>query len=66
MIWDKLFWLWFILVAVIFLVMLTEETTTLSLLFGSMLVGLGLIKLAGERSGPGPRIRRSLLKRLRK
>jgi hypothetical protein len=68
MIWDKLFWLWFAFVTALFLAMLTEEATTLNLLFGSMLIGLGLIKLAGERSGRDRplKVSRKILKRLEK
>jgi hypothetical protein len=60
MMWDKLFWLWFVITAVLALMLVFEEATTLSLLFGSMVIGLGLIKLAGERA---ERERRPLVKR---
>jgi hypothetical protein len=60
MMWDKLFWLWFVITAVLALMLVLEEATTLSLLFGSMVIGLGLIKLAGERA---ERERRPLVKR---
>lgn len=63
--WDRLFWLWFFLVAVLFLMLFLEEGGTLTLVLGSLLVGLALIKLAGERSRP-PRVRRRLLKKLSK
>jgi hypothetical protein len=67
MIWDKIFWVWFVLLALLFLVLLTEDITSINLIFGSLLVGLALIKLAGERSrGDRPRISRKLLRKLGK
>lgn len=63
--WDKLFWLWFALLAILFLVLSFEEAGTLTIIFGSLLVGLALIKLSGERSR-SPRVRRSLLRKLSK
>ena len=62
--WDKLFWLWFLLMAVFFLVFFLEEGGTFTLVFGSLLVGLALIKLAGERSR-APRVSRRLLRKLK-
>lgn len=62
--WDKLFWLWFALLAVLFLVLFLEEAGTLTLVFGSLLVGLALIKLAVERSARSPRVSRRLLRKL--
>ena len=61
--WDRLFWLWFAFVAVLFLLVFIEEPGTLTLAFGSLLVGLALIKLAGERSR-SPKVSRKLLRKL--
>lgn len=68
MIWDKIFWLWFAFVAVAVLYMLSEEVSTFNLVFGSMVIGLGLIKLASERSEKDQRllIKRRLLDKLKK
>ncbi len=66
--WDKLFWLWFVITAMLALLLIFEEATTFNLLFGSMVIGLGLIKLAGERARKerGPLVKRRLLEKLKK
>lgn len=67
MIWDKLFWAWFLFVAILAIMLILEEATAFSLLFASVVVGLGLLKLSGERARPGyPMIGRKILERLRK
>jgi uncharacterized membrane protein len=66
MIWDRIFWLWFVMVSLLAVLLMLEETTTLSIIFGSLVVGLGLIKLAGERAGKSrTKVRRKLLDKLR-
>jgi hypothetical protein len=50
MIWDKLFWSWFVIIASMAIYLLLEEATTFNIVFGSMLIGLGLTKIAGERA----------------
>jgi hypothetical protein len=64
MIWDKLFWLWFALTAAFAILLFAEDPSTLNLVYGSMLVGLGLIKLAGEAGQP--RIDGRILRKLRR
>jgi hypothetical protein len=67
MIWDKLFWIWFSVVAALALMLILEEATTFNLLFASTVIGLGLLKLAGERARPGQvRIERKTLEKLKK
>ncbi len=68
MIWDKVFWVWFLFTALLALVMLLEDASTLNMVFGSMVIGLGLIKLAGERSGKSQplKVSRKLLDKLKK
>jgi hypothetical protein len=66
MIWDTLFWLWFAIVAVLFLLMLSDEATAVNLLFGSVLAGMGFAKIAGERSFAQPAVSRKTLDKLRK
>ena len=68
MMWDKLFWLWFVITAMLALLLVFEEATTFNLLFGSMVIGLGLIKLADERAEKvrRPLVKRRLLEKLKK
>lgn len=66
MIWDKVFWLWFIIMAVFVISLIMEDASTTNLAWGSMLIGLGLVKMAGERSAGGRGISRRLLERIRK
>jgi len=66
MIWDKLFWSWFAASAAFFLLILSDEASTVNMFFGSVLAGLGLVKMAGEGSPPQPRVSRGILERLKK
>jgi hypothetical protein len=67
MIWDRLFWLWFAVTAALALYLLYEEPTAYSMFLSSMLIGLGLLKLACERSREGrSMVSRRLIGRLRK
>jgi hypothetical protein len=61
MIWDKVFWAWFLFTAILILALLAEELSAMGMLGGSLLAGLGLAKLSYERR---LRLRKDLLKRL--
>ncbi len=61
--WHKLFWLWFIFTSFFSLMLMLEDASAANLLFSSLLAGLGIIKLGGERS-ERPMVSRKLLKRL--
>jgi hypothetical protein len=67
MIWDRLFWLWFALTAVLALYLLYEEPTAYSIFLSSVLIGLGFLKLACERSREDrPMVSRRLIGKIRK
>jgi hypothetical protein len=78
MLWDKLFWLWFVFSAALVIFLYLYEPGSPSIIFGLLLAGLGLSKLA-EEAGKGilhkrlekerqkePKLRKALLKRLEK
>ena len=66
MIWDKLFWLWFLVSSVIFLPFLVDEPSLSGIFFGSVLAGLGLAKMAGEGSRSRPSVSSKPLDKLRR
>lgn len=67
MIWDRLFWLWFLATAALALYMLYRDPTAYTIFLSSMLIGLGLLKLACERSADGrPMVSRRLIRKIRK
>ena len=47
---DSLFWEWFVLVSVIFLFVLIDQFSLITLFFGMALIGFGLLKLAQENN----------------
>jgi hypothetical protein len=48
MLWDKLFWAWFLISSSIVVIAILVEFSFLSEIFGVILAGLGVIKLASE------------------
>lgn len=65
--WDRLFWLWFSLTAAFALYLLCETPGAHNIFLSSVLIGLGLLKLACERSREGrTMISRRLLGRLKR
>jgi Kef-type K+ transport system membrane component KefB len=48
MLWDKLFWLWFALSAVLVAAFYLSDAPGLSIAFGALAAGLGLTKLSQE------------------
>ena len=67
MMWDRLFWLWFLVTSAMALYLLYEDPTAYNIFLSSMLIGLGLLKLACERSREGrPMMSRRLIGRLRR
>lgn len=78
MLWDRLFWLWFAFSAAVVILIYVQDPNPLAIMFGALAAGLGLGKLAEEagknklrsrleRERPkGPRLSRTLLKRLEK
>ena len=66
MIWDTLFWLWFAVVAAMFLLILSDKATIMNLFFGSVLAGMGFAKIAGERSFAQPTVSKKILGKLQK
>ncbi|MBN2043347.1 MAG: hypothetical protein JW754_06105 [Candidatus Aenigmarchaeota archaeon] len=71
MIWDNLFWVWFVASFAGIAVMMAAELSLFSGLFGVMLIGLGILKLSGEMSGgkisaKKVTVKTDLLERIRK
>jgi hypothetical protein len=64
MIWDKLFWLWFFVFSMLAIALLSEEPATLNILFGSLIIGLGLVKISSERSRGRVSVEKRILERL--
>ena len=55
MVLDKLFWIWFVIAAVVYLYILLLESSPYWFVFPLLLVGMGLDRLADEsRNGKGP------------
>ncbi len=66
MLWDKVFWLWFLLTSALALYLLLEETTLWGVLQAMLLIGLALVKLAEETSRDKPGVSSKILKVLGK
>ena len=60
MLWDRLFWVWFIFSAAVVILVYLQEPNAFAIMFGLLLAGLGLGKLAEETGN------HSLHKRLEK
>ncbi len=65
MIWDKIFWIWFIVAGFLAILMLTAELSLTNLLLSLILIGTGLCKLSQE-SRKDRRLSRRIIDRLKK
>jgi hypothetical protein len=64
MIWDKLFWLWFIAAAFYFMAYGSVMHPETQIMLGLLLLGIGILKFADEDKKHG--IRKKILEKLRK
>ncbi len=48
MFWDRIFWVWFIFSVAVVLYIFLLGTSYFSLMFGLLIAGLGMVKLAEE------------------
>jgi hypothetical protein len=64
MIWDKLFWAWFVAMGFLVVVMLATELSLTNLALSLILIGTGFFKLSQEIRGE-KRISRSIIEKLK-
>lgn len=66
MIWDKIFWVWFILTGLFLIYSLIAESSSLNIYLALLLAGLGFLKLAEESKRKEKTVSKKLLERLKK
>jgi hypothetical protein len=48
MMWDKLFWIWFLITSVIYVSLTYDRISDTSVLIGMIIVSVGILKFADE------------------
>jgi hypothetical protein len=64
MIWDKVFWTWFIAMAFLVVFLLFTDFTPTNLVLSFFLIGLGSFKLSQENRGK--KLSRKIIEKLKK
>lgn len=63
MLWDKLFWLWFLFSAIVLIYFTMRDPSRTNMLMALVLIGIGILKLA-EESNRGKGISKKILEKL--